>query len=220
MSHPLNCPVTVRGESYPSVKAAAQALGITPASVSSYLGRRGHTDGLGLGASSPHRNRTPHHRVPVEIHGCRFETIKAAADALGVSYQSLHKTIRTGMTPRKSDRLLRLVMQWQARSIARTGSCLMSDLPATVADLRARLAAMPRIDSRAGGDLMDQHRRHRAAAEQLGAYLTATYGARISTKPDASRITMHRISSSSTSGLHSAFSNWIAAAEKRLKEAG
>jgi len=95
----------------------------------------------------------------------------------------------------------------------------MTDLRHMIADLRQRIADLPKIDSRSG-DIMDQLRRHRAAAEQLGEYLTATYGARISQKPDANRITMHRISSTSTGGLHGAFSNWIAAAEKRLKEAG
>jgi hypothetical protein len=122
MTHPLNCPVEVRGRLYPSIKAAAADLGIKPASVSSYLGRRGHTEGLGLGHRSPNRNRTPRNMRPVTIHGHRFETIKAAADALGVNYQGLHKTIRTGMTPKKSDRLLRLVMQWQARSVQREDS--------------------------------------------------------------------------------------------------
>lgn len=85
----------------------------------------------------------------------------------------------------------------------------------TIADLRQRLAALPKIDTRNGGDIMDQHRAHRAATEQLGRYLTETYGARIGPRPDSNRITMHRISSTSTAGLHGAFTNWIAAAERR-----
>lgn len=39
------------------------------------------------------------------------------------------------------------------------------DIRATIADLRQRLAALPKIDTRTGGDIMDQHRAHRAAAE-------------------------------------------------------
>ena len=85
----------------------------------------------------------------------------------------------------------------------------------TIADLRQRLAVLPKIDARNGGDIMDQHRAHRAAAEELGRYLTQTYGARIGLRPDSNRITMHRISSTSTAGLHGAFTNWIAAAERR-----
>jgi hypothetical protein len=90
----------------------------------------------------------------------------------------------------------------------------------TVADLRQRLASLPKIDTRNGGDIMDQHRAHRAAAEELGRYLTETYGARISLRPENNRITMHRITSTSTAGLHGAFTNWIAAAERRRASIG
>jgi hypothetical protein len=96
----------------------------------------------------------------------------------------------------------------------------MTDLRHMIADLRQRMADLPKIDIRTAADIMDQHRRHRAAAEDLGEYLTAAYGARITVRSESNRITMHRISSTSTSGLHGAFSNWIAAAEKRLREAG
>lgn len=85
----------------------------------------------------------------------------------------------------------------------------------TIADLRRSLNVLPRIDSSLG-DMMAQHRRHRDAAERLGQYLAETYGARISARPDTNRITMHRISASGTSGLHGAFTNWLAAAERRL----
>jgi len=114
-----HCPIEVRGTVYPSVKAAAKALGIKPASISSYLGRRGHTDGLGLGSSSPNRNRTAHRKKAIEIHGYRFESIRAAADALGLPYQSFHRTVTKPMTPKKSDRLLRIIMEWQAKEAAK-----------------------------------------------------------------------------------------------------
>lgn len=115
MSALNHCPIEVRGKVYPSVKSAAKALGIQPASVSSYLTRRGHTRGLGLGFKSPHRNQTARNAKPVTIHGHRFDSIKAAATALGLSYQALHRTLTKPMTPKKSDRLLRIIMQWQAR---------------------------------------------------------------------------------------------------------
>ncbi|SIT11283.1 hypothetical protein [Paracoccus saliphilus] len=90
-------------------------------------------------------------------------------------------------------------------------------LPDIIADLRARISQLPTIDSRRG-DIMDQHRRHRKAAVELGEYLTATYGAQVAERAENNRITMRRISSTSTSGLQGAFSNWIAAAEKRLAQ--
>lgn len=118
MAHPLNIPVEVRGTIYPSVKAAADALGIRPASVSAYLSRNGHTNGLGLGARSPAHFNMGHCKA-ITIHGARFATIKDAARALGVRYTSLHRTLRTPMTPKKSDRLLRLVMEWRDREARR-----------------------------------------------------------------------------------------------------
>lgn len=57
-----------------------------------------------------------------------------------------------------------------------------------------------------------QHRQHRAAAERLGRYLTKTCGTSSIQRPE-----INRISSSSTGGLHGAFSNWIAAAERWLE---
>ena len=95
----------------------------------------------------------------------------------------------------------------------------LSTLWATITDLRRRIEALPRISAHSGADLMDQHRAHRSAAEELGQYLSQTYGARISMRADSNRITMHRISSTSTSGLHGAFTNWIAAAERRAHDA-
>lgn len=85
----------------------------------------------------------------------------------------------------------------------------------TIADLRQRLDALPSIDGRAD-DVMDQHRRHRAKAEALADHLRTTYGARIADKAWTNAIRMHGISSSGTAGLHQAFRNWVAAAERKL----
>lgn len=89
-------------------------------------------------------------------------------------------------------------------------------LRTTITDLRKRMEALPRI-SIGNGCMMDQHRNHRAAVQELGRYLTETYGARVSERHDTNRIRMHGIASSGTSGLHGAFSNWIAAAEKKVR---
>lgn len=116
MSNGNDMPVCIRGVTYPSVKAATKALGLKRASISSYLRRYGHLDGVGLGYASPGRNKTPRNKTPVTIHGAEFPTIQAAADALGVNYQGLVRTLNRPMTPKKSDRLLQLVMAWRART--------------------------------------------------------------------------------------------------------
>lgn len=94
----------------------------------------------------------------------------------------------------------------------------MANLRATINDLRKCVNVLPKIEY-SRGDFIEQHQRHREAARKLADYLTRTYGARIAERPDSNRITMHRISSTSTCGLIGAYQNWIAAAEKRLKEA-
>lgn len=91
----------------------------------------------------------------------------------------------------------------------------MPDLRTTITDLRKRIAALPTIEY-SRGDFIEQHERHREAARKLADYLTRTYGARITERHDSNRITMHRISSTSTGGLIGAYQNWITAAEKRL----
>ncbi|MBK4215804.1 hypothetical protein JJJ17_07700 [Paracoccus caeni] len=90
----------------------------------------------------------------------------------------------------------------------------MADLHFTICDLRQRISALPQVEYMRG-DFLEQHKAHREAARALGQYLTETYGAKVSERHDANRITMHRITSTSTSGLIGAFQNWIAAAEKR-----
>lgn len=93
----------------------------------------------------------------------------------------------------------------------------MADLRIIIDDLRQRVNQLPKIDSRSGEDMMDQHRVHRAAAQKLGEYLTETYGALVRERSDTNSITMKKIRSSSTAGLHGAFSNWCAAAERRMQ---
>lgn len=93
----------------------------------------------------------------------------------------------------------------------------MADLRIIIDDLRQRLNQLPKIDVRSGEDMMDQYRVHRAAAQKLGEYLTETYGALVRERSDTNSITMKKIRSSSTTGLHGAFQNWITAAERRMQ---
>lgn len=93
----------------------------------------------------------------------------------------------------------------------------MTDLRTIIDDLRQRLAQLPKIDSHRTDDVMEQFRAHRVAAQQLGEHLTEAYGALVRERGDSNAITMKGIRSSSTIGLHGAFSNWCAAAERRLQ---
>lgn len=86
----------------------------------------------------------------------------------------------------------------------------------TIADLQARLDALPSIDSSDYRGTAKQHQRHREAAEVLAGYLRTTYGARITGPSYETRIRIHGIASSCTAGLAGGFRNWIRAAERRI----
>ena len=87
-------------------------------------------------------------------------------------------------------------------------------LRAAAVYLRAQLNVLPRINVE-DGDVMRQHHRREQAAELLGQHLRAEYGARISDRWDGARISMLGVTSTSTSGLPGAMTNWCAAADKR-----
>lgn len=86
------CPVVIRGRHYPSQKAAAQALGVTPATVNDAL-NRGTIDRVGLG-------RAAASAVPVTIRGRRYASQTEAARALGVSLATVWRARRRGTLDR------------------------------------------------------------------------------------------------------------------------
>ena len=76
----------IRGVIYPSVKAAAEAEGVTVNAIYSAL-NRGNIDTVGMGKSQPH---------PVELDGIAFPSIRAASLALGFSRTYLGKVLSKG----------------------------------------------------------------------------------------------------------------------------
>lgn len=92
-------------------------------------------------------------------------------------------------------------------------------LTAAIEDLRQRLDGLPDINS-AAGNVMEQHRRHRQAEDQLADYLARTYGARIHRKAWTNQVRMLGIASSGTCGVTGALRNWLAAAGRRLERQG
>lgn len=73
--------VTIRGVTYPSQRAAADALGVKPQTVCSAI-KRGYTDKIGRGPM--HKGCEPVKVYPVTLGGTHYPSQKAAADALGV----------------------------------------------------------------------------------------------------------------------------------------
>ncbi|SFY18438.1 hypothetical protein SAMN04244548_02989 [Paracoccus pantotrophus] len=91
-----------------------------------------------------------------------------------------------------------------------------SILRAIIADLQARLDALPSIDGSDYRGTADQHYKRREAAKVLAEYLRTKYGARITGLSYETRIRMHGIVSSCTAGQAGCFRNWIRAAERRI----
>jgi hypothetical protein len=78
--------IKIRGATYPSVKTAAEAEGVTANAIYSAL-NRGNIDTVGMGKSQPQ---------PVELDGIAFPSIRAASLALGFSRTYLGKVLSKG----------------------------------------------------------------------------------------------------------------------------
>lgn len=75
-------PVLIRGVTYPSAKDAAQALGVHIKTVYGGL-NRGKPDSIGLGKGR--KPPKPPKQYPIKIGTTQYESLRAAARALGVS---------------------------------------------------------------------------------------------------------------------------------------
>lgn len=81
-------PVTIRGVTYPSVLAAARALGVSPAAICNARARGGlETVGLNPTITTP---------CPVAIRGVTYPSQNAAARALGVSAATIYMALERG----------------------------------------------------------------------------------------------------------------------------
>jgi hypothetical protein len=82
-------PVTVEGVTYPSIKSAARALGLTVSGVRNALDRN-TTDNLGTGQSRPR---------PFTYDGVTYRSQSAAARALGISPNTFNSRVFHGRDP-------------------------------------------------------------------------------------------------------------------------
>jgi hypothetical protein len=80
-------PVHIRGVTYPSLRAAAKALGVTVQAVWDSM-RRGTLETCGLGY--PNGTNTK----PIVINGTAYPSLQAVADAFGVTAQDFRVFIK------------------------------------------------------------------------------------------------------------------------------
>lgn len=112
------CPVTIRGELYPSQKAAAKALGLVPSAIAQSLLRNGHCDKVGIGNGRVGNTNARSH--PVRIGNLQFRSQLGAARALGVHRSLVRRYIVGDLKQAGKERLLRAAMTYEA-SEARHG---------------------------------------------------------------------------------------------------
>lgn len=111
-------PVRLGDVDYPSISAAAAALGVTAPSLSHRLRKYGCLDLAGQG-SRPPRRQALNNILPITIHGREFPSRVAAARYLGVCSSYLSRCAKAGFTSTYSDYLLRRLMEADARQATR-----------------------------------------------------------------------------------------------------
>jgi len=95
------CPVVVRGKAYPSIRAAAQAIGVTERWAYRNLQLKGHLEEAGR-ARFGNRNAR---RTPVRIYGFEFSSMTDAGRALGMNRNSVRRALSPDASPADRERL-------------------------------------------------------------------------------------------------------------------
>lgn len=93
MTHTNTCPVNWRGNIYPSIREAAKEIGCWPETISRALAKHGCIDHLPRPPGGYAGNKNAAMRE-FRIHGMRFVSQKAAAEALGVSRAEVCRAAR------------------------------------------------------------------------------------------------------------------------------
>lgn len=103
-------PVRIRGVTYPSAQAAAEALGVHRDTVYTML-RKGRPDLIGTGSKRPGNGSAK----TFTIGPCTFPSMRAASRALGRGDRYVQDVMRRG-TEEERARLVRRVMEYHAKS--------------------------------------------------------------------------------------------------------
>lgn len=108
----MRLPTAIRGTVYPSVRVAAEVIGVPPQTIST-LNARGRIDQAGVGRGN-HENRHPvKPPKPYRIGLYKFESEKAASLALGMAPGYVSHAIKGGKLAKA--RLLRREMEYIAK---------------------------------------------------------------------------------------------------------
>ena len=95
------CPVVAQGKAYPSIRKAAEAIGISERWAYRNLQIKGHLEEAGR-ARFGNRNAK---RTPVTIYGLRFESLSEAGRALGMNRNSVRRALSANSSRADRERL-------------------------------------------------------------------------------------------------------------------
>lgn len=108
--HHKRMTVRIRGITYPTVEAAAEALGVSISTVHTGL-KRGRPDYIGTGVARPDRAYAGNREKGIQVGPVRWPSQAACARDLGLSDATISRMRSEGRT----DRLMALVMKRQAQ---------------------------------------------------------------------------------------------------------
>lgn len=112
----MRCPVRIRGVDYPSIEAAARALGVHQSNICRHLALHGHADGVGLRKPGGQvGRRVKHLENPVKIGGREWHSRKALAEYIGWPPGRVVRAFGKSATTAMRDRVLAAVMAEDAR---------------------------------------------------------------------------------------------------------
>ena len=105
----VRSPVVVRGVEYPSGKAAADALGVTPQTISYHLNFHGHADFVG--APSGLRENIKPAAKPIEWNGYSFPSTTEAARQIGVKRDVLRRFLEGKVSQKVREHVIGRLME-------------------------------------------------------------------------------------------------------------
>ena len=105
-------PCEIRGVIYPSMAAAAKAVGVTPASITKMLDRKGNLDTVGLGKKNPGPLGKANAAKPITLWGVTFASRADAARKLEICRVKLTRHISKNASHKNKEALMMFVMNY------------------------------------------------------------------------------------------------------------
>jgi hypothetical protein len=105
-------PCEIRGVVYPSITAAAKAVGVTPASITQMLDRKGTLETVGLGKKNPGPVGKTNAAKPITLWRITFASRTDAARKLGICRMKVTRMISKTASQKKKDELMMFMMNY------------------------------------------------------------------------------------------------------------